>query len=296
MSGVHRLPYIVIRYHYDQVRDEGVNVGVIVQSENGLRSSIVDDWVALQRAYPFIDVEELKRRVGSLKRLITQDRIRVFDYDKKEAVELSTKDPGLLGSLRRELNHGIEVTEPRYAELADVSETQLNTLLGYLYQSLVEPPKLVSQPSVEEAYAEPRTRRAHATLHRAATKKIISAAKKLKRENAFEEQPLATGRTRVWKFDLKVRPAARFLHHILVLPDLEETIHETAALARIWQDVKSKHPANGLTAVYCSHNGYRHQSLRDGERLLSRDKIETIYQDQLPGYCKELLGQRRLSI
>jgi hypothetical protein len=293
MSENFRFPYTVIRYHYDQVRNEGVNVGVIVQTDTGLRTCMIEDWEALRRAYPFIDIRELQNTVEVLKSQLSQPKMRVFDYERSEALDLPTNDKRLLGFLPREINHNVEATEPRYAELADASESQLNTLIGYLYQTLVQPPK-PTQQAIAEGIAQSQPRPAHATLHRKATNRILQTAKKLSSQRVFEETPSISGRTREWKFDLKVRPASRILQHILVLPDTEETLHETAALGRIWQDVLSRHPTTHLTAVYYSEEKPSKSELKDGEKLLAKDNITAIYSGELSTYYLELLGQKRL--
>jgi len=144
-----------------------------------------------------------------------------------------------------------------------------------------------------------RTTRAHTVLHRAAKRAIISTAKKAGFKDRFAENPTVSGKTRKWTFDVEIRPRARpaglFLQHILVLPDVEETYHETAALARIWQDAREGGARRGaLTAVYYSRNGVSRRQLKAAEGLLADDEIRTIYAGDLLTYYKELSGQQRL--
>ncbi len=80
-----------------------------------------------------------------------------------------------------------------------------------------------------------------------------------------------------------------------MLPELEETFHEAAALARIWQDVqKRRRGVADLTAVFYSHNGMPKSKLEPGEKLLKADKIKAVYSKELPAYYRELRGQQRL--
>jgi hypothetical protein len=139
-------------------------------------------------------------------------------------------------------------------------------------------------------------------LHRVAKRSLISAAGKAGFKDRFTEAPIVSGKTRKWTLDLQVRPRERptgvFLQHILVLPDVEETYQETAAIARIWQDIKqrqkSRTRSGGLTAVYYSKNGVPRRQLKAAEELLAEDKITVIYSGDLPAYYKELAGQQRL--
>ncbi len=297
MTETHRLPYVVVRYHYDPARDEAVNVGVILQTEKGLFAQMIEDWVALHQAYPFLDVRELRRKMESLRAITSREKIRIFDYDRNEPLELLPNDSRLLTFLRREINHDIELTEQRFAELPAVTEPQVSATLSYLYDTLVDPPE--PKPgqiarAVEAAAAPPTVRRAHATLHRAARRTILKVAGQVASKTYLESEPIVTGSTRTWRFDLKVVPAARYIQHILALPDLEETMVETAALARIWQDVEGRHRNAKLTAVYYSENGVARNTLRDGEKLLAKDRIETIYAEELREHYAHLLGQKRL--
>ena len=80
-----------------------------------------------------------------------------------------------------------------------------------------------------------------------------------------------------------------------MLPDLEETFHEAAALARIWQDVDPREKKEAeLTAVFYSSNGTPRAKLRPGEKLLADDKIHAVYAADLRGYYTEITGQTRL--
>lgn len=292
MNGVHRLPYVVVRYHYDPVRDEAVNLGVIVQVAEGLRFKLIEDLNSLFKAYPFLDRNAVERKVQSLAAALKREKFRIFDYAKNEAVELASADSRLFSLLMHEINHDVQLASVRYAEIPSLDESQLQTLLGYLFQTLVEPPlpKRAGRPEVSEV----GVRQTHGTLHSAARKAIFRAAKKVAHEEKFEPDATVTGRTRTWQFDLKIRPTSAFVHHILVLPDIEETYWEAAGLARIWQDVKKKHKSAELAALYYSRDGIPKDKLRDADKLLSSDEIRPLYPDQLEKYYSENLGQKRL--
>ena len=292
MTEVHRLPYVVVRYHYDPVRDEAINVGVVVQTGEGLRYKFLEDWSKLGKAYPFLDVDSLQKTANSLESQFGSEEFRIFDYEKNEPIMLKQTDSRLLSLLKQEINRGIELTSPRFAEMPDVTESQLGTLLGYLFETFVEPPPLRRAAGVK--LSEKRTRHAHTTLHRAAKKEIIRRARKAGLEKDCDVDPAIPGQTRKWRFDLKIRPASSLIHHILVLPDLEETYENTAALVGIWRDVMRRHKGLNLAAVYYSDNGIPKKELRDGEKLLDRDGIRTLYVGDLPRYYLELAGQERL--
>lgn len=77
------------------------------------------------------------------------------------------------------------------------------------------------------------TRQTHGALPRPAKKRTIAVARKVGPKGKFKTEPTVTGQTRKWQFDLRLSPTPFFVHHILVLPNLEETFSETAGLARI---------------------------------------------------------------
>jgi hypothetical protein len=291
MEAAHRLPYVVVRYHYDPVRDEAVNLGVIVQLEVGLRFKLLEDPESLLKAYPFLDKDVVQRKVQSLTSALGQEKFRIFDYAKNEAVELAPNDSRLFSLLKHHINHDTQLTSVRYAELPSLEESQLQTLLGYLYQTLVQPPVPARgrRPEVGEGVV----RHAYGTLHKAAQRAILRAARKVTRPEMFELDAAAVGQTRTWQFDLKIRPVSAFVHHVLVLPNIEETYWEAAGLARIWQDVRKRQRRAELAALYYSKDGIQKDMLRDADRLLNSDEIRPLYPDQLEKYYSELLGQKR---
>jgi len=300
MTEAHRLPYTVVRYHYDPVRDEALNVGVLVQTERRLLLRTVEDWRAFRQAYPFLDARALTEKVDALKTALRRDRFRAFDYERKEPVDLAPSDPRLFSFLNREISPRLVLSEPRYAELTEMTDSELQTLVDYLFQTLVAPPKARRIVGAEEA--ERRARRAYGTLHREARKAIIRAAKDAGLRDRITPEPKVRGKTREWQFDLEIRPAPRprayYVQHILVVPDLEETYQETAALARIWQDVlsgfRTKPREAKLTAVYYAKNGIQRSKLEAAEKLLNADDIDAVYRPELPKYYREVAGQKRL--
>jgi hypothetical protein len=181
-------------------------------------------------------------------------------------------------------------------EVAASTATPENALVQHLFEIFAEPPRPQSSP--DEPTGTPAIRRSHTVLHRAAVRKIVSTARQagLGRDDV-EVEPSITGSTRLWHFDLRIRRARRYLQHVLVLPEIEETFHEAAAVARIWQDVQARHARAdvSLTAVFYSRNGMPEKAeLEPGEKLLKKDRINTVYAKELPRYYAELVGQSHL--
>src|SRR5712692_4689927 len=73
MSETNNFLYALIRYHYDQVRDEAINVGVVVQGAQKVMLKVIEDWEALYRAYPFLDLDVVKRKTEALSRSLHRD-------------------------------------------------------------------------------------------------------------------------------------------------------------------------------------------------------------------------------
>jgi hypothetical protein len=200
-----------------------------------------------------------------------------------------------LTALNERLPESLALTAPRFAEVnaenpAGVQAAD-DALLDYLLRTFVEPPK----PRDVESAGQPVVRRAHTVLRRKAVSTIVAAARKagLRKED-LEVEAKVKGRTREWHLDLRIPRARRFLQHVLVLPEIEETYHEAAALARIWQDIRSRQRTSSLTAVFYSTNGVPKSKLKAGEELLAADDIEAVYSAQLPTHYGELLGQQKL--
>jgi hypothetical protein len=294
MSDVSRLRYVVVRYHFDRVRDQAINIGVLLQGEGGLRLKTIENWDQLRRAYPFIDARLVQEQAAALAGVVHHDTISLFDYEKRARVLVPSTDPGVLPLLGREAPESIAMTEPRVAELAREAGSSEESLLNYLFETLVEPPSPLRDHA--DVSRMPTTRRAHVTLRRAAVRTMLRSARLAGiPKDRLHLDPTVRGRTRDWKFDVRVEvKTSQLLQHILVLPDLEETYHEAAALARIWQDVRRPRTSAGLTAVFYSENGVNKSKLEAGQRLLEKDGVETIYAKELPYYCKELVGQQPL--
>lgn len=66
MNPAHRLPYVVVRYQYDPVRDESVNMGVIVQTPDRLHFKLIDNCDSLLRPYPFMERDAVERKMQSV--------------------------------------------------------------------------------------------------------------------------------------------------------------------------------------------------------------------------------------
>jgi hypothetical protein len=237
----------------------------------------------------------ITRHLQALTAILERERIEVFDYDLGQRSAIDATDPKLLVAINNDLPESLMLTPPRFAEVNPETppgvEPPDQALVDYLFRTLVEPPK----PITDESGAQPVIRRAHTVLRQRAVKTIVRAAREAGlRRRDLEVEPKVRGRTREWQLDVKIPKAKHFLHHILVLPQLEETYHEAAALARIWQDIRPTHRKASLTAVFYSTNGIPKAALKAGEKMLERDDIEAVYAKELPRHYDELLGQLKI--
>src|SRR2546426_801502 len=115
MGAQERLQYVVVRYYYDRVREEAVNIGILIQTAEGLKLKTVGEWDELRRAYPFIDPKDLERQAEFLSAMIGRDRFRVFDYEKNMSIEVDRSNPRLLSLLAPHLAERLGFSEPRAA-------------------------------------------------------------------------------------------------------------------------------------------------------------------------------------
>ena len=108
------------------------------------------------------------------------------------------------------------------------------------------------------------------------------------------------GRVHRNTFDVAVVPPKKaaiiqLFHHVLVLPDAEESYDQAAALARRWIDVREKSGNHkSLTAVFYGREDASVSPPSDAAALLKHDKIQAASLDDLAEIAGELEPQRKL--
>lgn len=105
-------------------------------------------------------------------------------------------------------------------------------------------------------------------------------------------------------FDLVVRegtPKKRrehLFHHLLVLPDAEDTFSQAAGLCLRWDDVRAaNHADRNLTAVLYHRPGARGTSLpNDAQKILKREEIKVVDMADVPGVAHKYSEQPALPL
>ena len=139
MTAQQRLAYSIVRYYHDRLRDDPINVGVVVQTPDGVRvkSGPIE---AIRRAYPFVDVAVLTENMRELTAMLVEAKsFEVFDYERNDRGEVATSDLRLLTAINNELPESVALTAPRFAELGAATAPGVQgseeALLNYLLQT-----------------------------------------------------------------------------------------------------------------------------------------------------------------
>ncbi len=187
----------------------------------------------------------------------------------------------------------IRVSGPR-AVLFDDFDAEIDTL----FREWVAP-----RPSGRNR-AEAATRDPLGGLRREAQSAIMRIIRKAIRTPVARRRIVSDyeipGRVHRNKFDVAIVPprrasSVRLFHHVLVLPDSEESYDQAAALARRWIDVRERSGNHkSLTAVFYSRTDTPVAPPEEATALLKHDKIQAASLDDLVEIASDLDSQTRL--
>jgi DUF3037 family protein len=276
--------YFVVRYMLDELRDEAANVGVILLSAPG----------EVPRAR-FLDDPSLKgRRDASIDADIVSGFRQWLDrYVAEREDQISATD--LESALRERTGNVIRIRGPHTVLLSDPEAEELA-----LYEEWVAPRGLVPSRQFALGPRDPL-----GGLRKEAQKAIAATLrgsyKGPRGRQAIQRDYEVAGKVHVNRFDAVLIPKARgperLFHHVLVLPNPEDSFDQAAALARRWIDVRQ---ANGksrhLTAVFYKRGGGKVKPDSEAEALLENDKIEVATLSGLPQILKGLDPQKSLTL
>jgi len=276
--------YFVVRYMYNDLRDEAANIGIVVASPTGgIASKFLDDVTVKARADVKIDQPAIEDFRSWL-----QASTRDLDGPTSDADRLRAWEQSIV----ERAGNVVRVSDPR-SVLFDDLEAEVEAL----FREWVAP----SSSPRERAETGPRDplgglrREAKSAIVRVIRDAIALpwTAKKL-----VQDYEIA-GTIHRNKFDVAVMPpktgTIRLFHHVLVLPDAEESYDQAAALARRWLDVQQKSGNHKqLTAVFYGRDEAPVTPPAEATALLKHNKIRSANLDQLADIASDLAPQRRL--
>jgi hypothetical protein len=155
----------------------------------------------------------------------------------------------------------------------------------------------------KEAPRERAPRDPLGSYRRAATKSIIGAFKKAYgarlNRSRFRQHYAVKGKAQRCVFDLAVmggtekKPAEQLFHHLLLLPNADESLQNAAGLCFRWEDILSmNHVTRDLTAVLYEMNGSESAAMREAVRLLKKREIKVATMGQLPTIAARVSAQQ----
>ena len=275
--------YFVVRYMLDELRDEATNVGVILLPDPGepARIRFLDDLSLKARRDPSVDLEI----VGGFRRWLD-------DYVARSEGELNVGE--LKDALRDRAGNTIRIRGPHTVLLRD-PDVEEQSLFAEWVAPRVAPGR--------QAPVGPRDplgglrREAHTAINAA----LRASYKSPKGRKAIQRGYEVEGKVHLTRFDAALIPRPggpeQLFHHVLVLPNPEDSFDQAAALARRWMDVRQ---ANGksrrLTAVFYKRGGGKVRPDSEAEALLENDKINVATLSGLSDVVKKLEPQGSLPL
>jgi DUF3037 family protein len=276
--------YFIVRYMYNDLRDEAANIGIVVASPAGaVTSKFLEDVTVKARADVKIDQPAIEDFRSWLR-----TSARDLDWQAPNVDALRTWEHSIV----ERAGNIVRVSEPRSVLFEDL-DAEVETL----FREWVAPPS----PPKERSETGPRDplgglrREAKSAIVR-----IIRDAIALPRTaKQLVQDYEISGTIHRNKFDVAVMPSKtgsiRLFHHVLVLPDPEESYDQAAALARRWLDVQQKSGNHKqLTAVFYSRDATSVTPPAEATALLKHDKIRAANLDQLVDIAGDLAPQARL--
>jgi hypothetical protein len=281
--------FVVVRYMFSDLREEAANVGIIVVSETPPR--------LIPR---FLDDPAFKSRGDVKVQRDVVDRFRAW-LDKNVATLLDHVSPDqvferVFHALREHTGNIIRLLGPRVV-LTDDIEAEA----GLLFQEWVAP------LSGSRRLMPPGPRDPLGGLRREASKAIARAIRETLKSplprRIFVRNYEVAGARHVNHFDVAVlqpgRPKVRefLFHHVLMLPEPEESFDQAAALCWRWGDIRSA--GNGhrrLTAVLYGRGGEPMRGLGNSTTILKDSKIEVARLSELPRLAEELRDEYPLIV
>ncbi len=266
MSNRAEAHYFVVRYMFDELRDEASNVGLILLQANPQRviTRFLDDFSAKSR----VDARINRRVVADFQDWLerTSERLQVEGAPFPEAAK------GFEQALQEHTGNVIRIMGPRSVLLTE-ADAEMQTLFDEWVA-----PRRKAKPDEEAAMRDPLgglRRAAQSEISRVLHENITTPAVR----RAIKRDVEIRGRVARNRFDVALLPLrkapVRLFHHVLVLPEPEESYDQAAALARRWIDVREANGADRLlTAVFYSRENVPNPVLPDAAALLRHDEIQ----------------------
>jgi Protein of unknown function (DUF3037) len=289
MSELSEGRYFVVRYMLGELRDEAVNIGVIGIGESSSEISLrfLDDLNSKAR----VDVPFDARAVTIFREMLgnfVNESITGAEKHDTSRLERFTS------ILRENTGNLLRVNGP-FSVLTDNIAAEIDHLFGELVA-----PKARLRRAVERLSRDPLGGLRH-EARTAISQRIRAVLPPDFKKQSFKKAIAIRGQKHTSIFDaaLVVRSGKyameHLFHHVLMLPDAEESFNQAASLLWKWQDVRERNGrTRELTAVLYSREGAKREGIQEAKSVLKKDRVQIAEVDQLAEVARMTHPQLRL--
>lgn len=282
------LQYVLVRYVLNELSGDARTVGLLAFHP----SSGAIEW----RSAPLESVARtIDKRIDSklLGEFFRMARAASESYSTEGRLSPERID-GMLEALRERGGGLVQLSDPRTA-LSNDFHGEIESLYWRMIQ--------VGHAAMNDATLPMRARDPFGGIRREANSAILRAVRaglgSPMRRKMFSRHYQVTGTRRVNSFDLAIFPTSKtsaresLFHHVLALPDAEESFNQAAALCYKWQDVRERHDVTRtLTAVVYSRGVEQSEGMVEATRALQEENIGITNISALPNLVRDMQQQR----
>src|SRR5439155_16919108 len=269
------LQYVVIRYMLNELADEAANVGIVVFVSDPPRMipRFLDDPTVKSRNDIRVQREFVDRFVAHIQSV--QQR---FESANTALAEVRESSSGIL-----------RVTPPRAVLTNDV-DREAELLFKQWVTPLGAPAKHVF------AHRDPLgglRREASSTLVRVFRQGYGAPLSRKQFQRRYHVKGIAhTSAIDLAMIERNGKKREHLFHHVLLLPNAEESFNQAAGLSCRWVDITAKnHVARDLTAVLYKRIGQIAKGVEDATKLLRECNIGVSRIEDLPKLAAKLKDQ-----
>ena len=286
MSNSQEARYFVIRYMVGDTRDEAVNIGVVAVDESRRQFALrfLDDPTTKARVDAPFDLKAVSMYRQHLETLVFDARTGTSD-NWFQRFNSSLAESGNL----------IRARGP-YTVLTENMDEEAKQL----FDEWVAPSKVATKKPQGPRDPLGGLRR---EAHTAITRQIRETLPPQIRRDNYKPRHEVRGQKHTSVFDAAIVMKRRthsvehLFHHVLLMPDAEESFNQAASLLWKWNDVQERNGKDrDLTAVLFSRGGVKREGVEEAKSILKKDKVRVAEVRQVPGIVRDVGPQLRLPI
>jgi hypothetical protein len=257
--------YSIVRYVPDVVRDEAVNVGVLVRSAEGNRFEFkfLPRSATVRKLWPEAD--------SALVRNFQKQLTSCAKNNEPLGNVGHIADPDFFDRARSEFIGNLQLTQPRASRAENIEET-----LKHVYQTAVAEPEAGFRPINYAVIAPSRTRE---RLWTAFQRHDLLHARQVRKEITIK------GKHAQWTFDLGYQNGALNVINSLALnaTTAQANLSRALVLKGMIDDVRAQHagPVKGTAVVEGVEKGPLPKGSREAQQILSDGKLAIVRISQL---------------